>query len=138
MLLILGVLLVISVFLEGTVFMVPLVLICLLCLAILKKDSVVYLVGFFSGIFLDILTVQTVGQRSIFFIVFIFLILLYQRKYEINSYPFVAASGFFGSLIYSFIFGYSHFFWWSLISCLIASILFMVLRGRLTPQKISI
>jgi len=135
MFLTLGILLAISVLLEGTIVMMPMALVCLLCLAILRKDWVVFLIAFLTGIFLDILKVQTVGERSIFFIIFIFLILLYQRKYEINSYPFVAAAGFFGALIYSLLFGYANWFWCSLLSAAITSILFMLLRGKLRPQK---
>jgi uncharacterized membrane protein YjjP (DUF1212 family) len=39
-----------------------------------------------------------------------FMILLYQRKYEINSYPFVAAAAFLGSVGFLLVFGRGTFF----------------------------
>jgi len=76
-------LIIISVFLEGTVTTLPLTLVCLLCLTIYKREGIVFLIAFLAGLLLDILRVNMVGESSLFFVVFVFLILLYQRKYEI-------------------------------------------------------
>lgn len=132
------ILLIIAIFLEGSVISLPLVLVFLLCLAIWKRDGIAFPIAFAAGLLLDILVVRTIGMSSLFFVVFVFLIFLYQRKYEINSYPFVAFAAFFGSIVFLLIFGYRGWFWQSLISSLIASILFMILRSRSLPQKFSI
>jgi rod shape-determining protein MreD len=102
--------LLLALFLEGTVTTLPLVLIVLLCLTIYRRDAIVFPLAFLAGIVLDILTVQTLGVSGLFFIVMFFMILLYQRKYEINSYPFVAAAAFLGSVGFLLVFGRGTFF----------------------------
>jgi rod shape-determining protein MreD len=102
--------LLLALLLEGTVTTMPLVLIVLLCLTIFKRDGIVFPVAFFAGIVLDILTVQTLGINGLLFTIMIFMILLYQRKYEINSYPFVATAAFLGSLGFLLAFGRGNFF----------------------------
>jgi cell shape-determining protein MreD len=121
-------LLIISVFLEGTITALPLVLVCLLCLTILKRDAVVFFAAFFAGLILDVLVVHRVGGASIFFLSYVFLILLYQKKYEINSYIFVAVSAFLGSLGFLGMFGYGNMFWQALVSSLIAVVLFAIFK----------
>src|SRR5882724_4709879 len=123
----LGILLAIFILLEGTVTTLPLVLVFLLCITILKRDGVIFPIAFVAGLLLDLLTVQTVGEKSIFLIVFVFLVLLYQRKYEINSYPFVVFAAFFGSLGFGLLFAIGNVFGQALLSALVASILFMIL-----------
>jgi cell shape-determining protein MreD len=121
-------LLIILILIEGTITTLPLVLVCLLCLTIYKREAIVFPIAFLSGLFLDILRVNFAGASSVFFIVFVFLILLYQKKYEINSYPFVAFAGFLGSLGYLGIFGGGNLFIQPLISSGAAVVLFAALR----------
>jgi cell shape-determining protein MreD len=120
--------LVLAVLLEGTVTTIPLVVVVLLCLTVMKRGGIVFLLAFFSGILLDIMTLHTLGQSSLFFTVMIFLVFLYQRKYEIHSYPFIVFSSFFGSLFFLLFFGYGSWFVQSLISAVIAVILFAITK----------
>ena len=131
-------LLIIALLLEGTVISLPLVLVCLLCLTIWKREGFIFPIAFVAGFFLDILRLQTPGLSSLFFVTFVFLIFLYQRKYEINSYPFVIFGAFFGALGFALVFGKENIFGQALISSVVASILFMILRIRSIPQKFSI
>lgn len=117
-----------AIFLEGSVTVLPLVLICLLGLTIFKRKAVVFLIAFLVGIILDILIVRVLGSTSIFFLIFIFLILLYQRKYEINSYPFVAVATFLGSLVFLFVFNRGNLFLDPVFSAVIALVFFALLR----------
>ena len=123
-----GLLLIIFIFLEGTVTTVPLVLSYLLCLTILKRDAVVFPIAFGAGLLLDLLTARTLGLSSLVLILFVFLILLYQRKYEIDSYLFVFSASFVGSSIFLLFFGYGGWFVSSLINSIIAGILFTGLK----------
>jgi rod shape-determining protein MreD len=127
--------LIISLLLEGTVTTLPLVLIVLLCLTIQRRDASIFPLAFFAGIFLDILTVHIIGVSSIFFTVMVFLILLYQRKYEINSYPFVAAAACLGSFVFLRMMGIGGWFWQPVISSFIAVVLFGFLRHRERPKE---
>src|SRR6185437_7666514 len=58
----------------------------------------------------------------------IFLILLYQRKYELNSYPFILISAFVSSFFFLFIFGYGSALPRAIESTCFAVILFAIMR----------
>jgi cell shape-determining protein MreD len=121
-------LLLISLFLESTITTLPLVLICLLCMGIIKRAAVVLPIAFAAGLLLDSLTLHPPGSSSIFFLVLILLISLYQRKYEINSYPFVIVSSCAGSFLYLFFFGYNEIFVQGILSSFFCVVLFSIVR----------
>ena len=108
MFILLLILLAIAVIIEGSITPVPLTLITLLCLTIIRRDTSVFIAAFIAGIFLDIFALRQVGGTSLFFITFVFLILLYQRKYEIYSYPFVLAGTFIGASLFLSVFRYAN------------------------------
>jgi|SRR5216683_5219682 len=121
-------LLIVATFLEGTVTTLPLVFICLLCLTIFMRNLFLFIFAFLVGIFLDVFALRAIGETSIFLLFIVFLMLLYQRKYEINSYPFVLIASFLGSLVYLLLFSYQHVLWQSILSSIIAVILFGIFR----------
>ncbi len=127
-------LLILAMLLESTVTDLPLVLACLLILTIIRRDISVFIAAFFAGIFWDTLTLHRIGGASIFFLVFVFLIFLYQKKYEINSFPFVFAASFFGGWIFLAIFGYHGASTQSLTGSVFAVIVFGLTRLKL-PVK---
>ena len=131
-----GILLIISLLLEGTVTTLPLVLICLICLLIIKRNEIVLLFAFFAGLFLDIFAVRAVGISSSFFLLTLFLMFLYQRKYEINSFPFLIIASYLGSMFFLLLFGYKIVFVQAGISSLIAVILFSIVRIKSTSSKL--
>jgi len=127
---------IISIFLEGTVTNLPLVLICLVILTIATRNLFLFILAFVAGIFLDTFALRPIGLTSIFLLLCVFLMLLYQRKYEINSYPFVLLASFVGSLVYLLIFGYANAFVLALGSVIVALLLFMSFRiANLKLQK---
>ncbi len=128
MIILLLVLLLISVFFEGTVTTLPLVFICLVCLTIRMRSSAVFFIAFLAGIFLDTFALRPIGVTSIFLLTAVLLILLYQRKYEINSYPFVFIASFLGSFLYLLIFTYQNIFMMAGLSAVIAVLLFAIIR----------
>src|SRR6185437_10641020 len=91
------ILLLFSLFFEGVLSALPLVLICLICLTISIRNSFMLFIAFITGFILDAFALRPLGGTSIFFLSVIFLILLYQRKYELNSYPFILISAFVSS-----------------------------------------
>lgn len=117
-----------AVLLEGMMIHLPITLVCLLCWAIAKRDASVFLGAFFAGIVLDIFALRAIGSTSLFFLLFIFLILLYQKKYEINSYPFVFVASFLGSLGFLGVFGYGNIFFQALITSVLALLFFTLVR----------
>ena len=65
---------------------IPLSLILLLNFAIATKKTSVFLAGFICGLILDILLLNPLGQTSIFFVVFLALVFLYERKFDIQTF----------------------------------------------------
>lgn len=116
----------------GAITTLPAPLILLLCYAVVFKRSWVFALAFFTGLFLDIIFVRILGQTSTSFLIFIFIVFLYERKFEIQSKPFVFFAAFLGSIGYLLVFGYNHVLEQSLASSLIAVLLF----NRLNKFKV--
>lgn len=123
-----GLLFFVSLLLEGTVTTLPLVLLFLLALGIARQDEAVFILAVLAGILLDILALRPVGITGIFYVVFLFLMLLYDRKYEIHSLPFMAVSSFLGSFVYLLLFVRQEIFLQSVISVFLGVIIFLVFR----------
>lgn len=119
---------ILALFLEGTMTTLPLVFLCLVILTIFMRNLFLFVLAFLAGIFLDAFALRPVGETSIFLLLFVFLLLLYQRKYEINSYPFVFIASFVGALIYLLIFGYQHAYWLASLSAVFAVFVFGIFR----------
>lgn len=92
------------VLLEGTITTIPVALVILILIATKAERTTALGVAFTSGIFLDLLRVRTVGQTSLLLVTLLFFIFLYERKYEINTLPFVVVVTFVGSIIYGLLF----------------------------------
>lgn len=103
--LLIGFIIFIALFLQGSVTTAPLVLLILLLLYIYMRQEWVFFVAFLSGILLDILSVGTIGMSSLYFLFFLFAVFLYQRKFEIGSYYFIFFSLWIGTVFYTLLFG---------------------------------
>lgn len=95
--------LIVAILLEATIITVPLTLLIIIFTAVIFKNNDVFYLGFLSGLLLDILTLGTIGLTSAFFVLFVMLIFLYQKKFEIESLSFITISSFSGSVIYLFL-----------------------------------
>ena len=137
MIFVLFLLLILSLFLEGTKTIVPLVVVCFVCMVTIMRSSFIFFLAFLSGIILDVFALRTIGGASIFLLIFVFLMLLYRRKYEIYSYPFVFISSFAGSLLFLLLFGYQNSLVLAILSSMIAFLLFVMLRyaGQIATQE---
>ena len=139
MIILLVALLIVSVLLEGVITTLLLKLLCLICFTIIKRDTSVFLLAFASGLIIDGFRVQQAGATSIFSLCFLLFILLYKKKYEIYSAPFVLIATFFGSFLFLLTFGLENILQQSFIAALVALILFSGIRvfldTKLTKQK---
>ncbi len=97
-----------SIFLESTIITVPLTLLIIIFSAVTLKNNDVFILAFISGLLLDILTLGTIGLTSAFFVSFVMLIFLYQKKFEIESLSFVSMAAFIGSIVYLFLTNSNH------------------------------
>ena len=92
------------------------------------RNLFLFILAFVAGMLLDVFALRQVGQTSIFLLLIVFLLLLYQRKYEINSYPFVLISSFVGSLVFLLLFGYGNVIVLAVLSSVIGVVLFGIRR----------
>lgn len=125
-----------AVVLEVSVTTIPLIFLALLFLTILYRNYWVYLIGFFLGLLLDVLSFRSLGLTSSFFLIFMFLVLAYQAKFEIFTLPFIFISSFLGSLLYLRFFVVQGFpLIESLFTSFIAVVFFIILR-RLSKDNL--
>lgn len=82
---------------------IPLTLIALLLVYIFDRKPWVVGLAFVAGFILDSLLLGKMGMQSLFFVVFLFVVMLYERKFEIKTMQFVFVFSFLGSLIYLFL-----------------------------------
>lgn len=125
----------IVVLIEATVTTLPLVFICLLCYLIVFKKPFVFYTALFFGILLDLFASRALGSTFVFFLLFFYLVLLYRKKYEIDSYPFVLVTSFMGSYLYGILYRSSNALTLAVISSMIAVLLFGVLKLNYGSQN---
>ncbi len=114
--------------LEYTITSLPLLLIIVSVILILYKELWVMHIAFIAGLILDIASVRPLGSSSALLVAWLFLILLYERKYKIDSYPFVAVSSFFGAIIFLILFNYPNIISQAVISSIFALVLFSTMK----------
>lgn len=122
-------------FLESSVVTMPLVLACIVMVAIVVKKEWVFLLAFVFGLLLDIVTFQPIGGSSLFFIVVLGLIFLYQRKYEIQSPIFVGISVFVSTLLYGALFVHRYAFWGALVLGSLVAIIYLFFVLLFQPRR---
>ncbi len=124
--------------LEITVTSLPLFLIAVLVMLVLypaKHSNLVFVLAFLGGLVLDVSAVAHLGGASLFLTCWLFLILLYERKYEIDTVPFVLVSSFSGTFLYLWFFGYGDIFIQSIAGSFLSGVLFITFRGKSTSYK---
>jgi cell shape-determining protein MreD len=95
----------IALILETSITTLPLVLATLISVSVIAKKEWLFVLALILGVVLDALQLKTVGISSIFFVILIFLVVLYERKFEISTKPFVFISSFLLSTVYLVILG---------------------------------
>lgn len=120
--------LILTVLIESSLTTLPLTLLVILFLAVSTKRNEVFVLAFFSGLILDILSFSLIGLSSLYFVTFVFLIYVYQKKFEIDTINFIFIFSFVGSLIYLLISGVSFVIIQSFLATLIASSSYIVFR----------
>lgn len=119
-------LLVLSFFLLGATTL-PFFVVFLILATVFYPKSFAFLLAFIFGIILDVFNFQLLGKTSVFFCLLLFTLFLYERKFEIKTAPFVFFATFLGSFFYLWFFGYQMIFMQSLVSSIIAVLIFKFL-----------
>ena len=102
------IILIFALILESTITTIPLIFITLLCFMVVFKESSLFFAAFIFGLLLDLATFKTPGLSSVGLVTLLFLILLYQNKFEIATNSFILVSSFLGSFIFLLISGYTN------------------------------
>ncbi len=90
-----------AVIIEGSITTFPVSVLVVVLSYILLRSNLIFFLAFFMGLILDVMTFRTLGVTSMILLGLLFLIFLYQRKFEITSTPFVFFSLLIGSYIYA-------------------------------------
>lgn len=132
------VLLSLALFLEASITTIPLVFLSLVSLMVIKRENWIFIYGFLFGVLLDLFSFKTLGVSSAFFVTFLFLILLYQRKFEIATNYFVLGVCFLGSFSFLFLLGFNNLIIvQSLISSFLGLLLFIILKRFVALDLVS-
>jgi cell shape-determining protein MreD len=114
--------------LQGSVTTLPLVILFFLNAAVVTKKTWIFPVAFLTGLVLDILLLNPMGKTSLFLVIFLFVILLYDKKFDIQTFPFVFLASFIGSLIYFIVVSHTqNIFTQAIISAVISTLSFFLL-----------
>lgn len=118
----------IAILLESTLVTIPISLLIIIFASIVIRKNEVFAMAFLAGLFLDILAIRDIGWSSAFFVTLVLIILLYQKKFEIESLHFVAITAFIGTFIYLLGVGVSYVFLQTIISTTIISASFLIFQ----------
>jgi cell shape-determining protein MreD len=125
-------LLLLALVLEVSLITIPFIFLVLLCLMVLLKENWLFILAFIFGLLFDLLSFKTIGVSSSFLVIFLFLVLLYQSKFEITTGYFVLIAAFLGSFLFLFLQGYMHLI---IVQAVASSIIGLLLFK--TMQKLS-
>lgn len=106
---------------------IPFSLAVLVVSAVIFRKSWVFFAAFLLGLIIDLFQLRFLGQTALFFVIFVFLVFLYERKFETQTLAFVFFATFSGSLIYLLIFGYNNVLIQSIINAIIGVLFFKLL-----------
>ena len=124
---ILSFILLIAVLIEATFTTIPLALLLLINFLVQEKKSWVFAAAFFSGLALDILSLRYFGSTSLYFVIVLFIINLYERKFETSNIYFVLFTSFVGSFFYLTVFEVRLALSQAVLSALLGSIIFFLM-----------
>ena len=122
-------LLIFALILESSATTIPLILLVLLCSAVIFRQNWIFVLGFIFGLLFDLMVLRNAGLSSAFFVLFLFLVLLYQSKFEIATNAFIFFASLLGSFFYLVLIGYHDgLILEAIVSSLIGLLLFRLLK----------
>jgi len=116
--------LVLIVIIAGGITTLPLSIGLLTVDAVVFRKPWVFSLALGLGLFSDLTTMGILGYSSLLFTLYVFLVFLYERKFETRTVVFVFISTFVGSAIYLTLFAYRIIWSQALINAIIWAFLF--------------
>ena len=96
----------------------------------------IFLSSFLAGILIDSFSFSFLGERSIYFLLILFLIFLYQNKFEIKNFWFIIISCFIGAFFYNLIFYAKLYFLFDFLIAFLSGFIFMILNRIIKSDEI--
>jgi rod shape-determining protein MreD len=93
---------------ETSIIQLPLVLLVILSSAVIFRSDFIFFLAFLCGFLIDALLFRTLGVTSLFFLLFVFVIFLYEKRFELRSIQFIFVFSFFGAAVYLLVFGFTN------------------------------
>ena len=115
--------------LFSTLTTIPIIVAVLLCYTVISRKPRVFLIALILGLLIDLFSLRILGTTALFLVIFAALILLYQRRFEIQTITFVFLSSFLGSIFYLEIFLHNFEVFQALICATFAVIIFKILQN---------
>lgn len=129
-------LLLLALILEASLTTIPFVFLILLVFMALSRANWLFILAFVFGILLDLVGFRTLGISSAFFLIILFLVLLYQSKFEIATNAFIVAASFFGTLGYLILVGFDqNLLLQAILSSIIGLLLFKLMQKNKLVNK---
>jgi len=128
-------LLIIGIYVNIVYTTVPFSLTFLLGFAILQRGWGSYFLAFICGILLDSIALRTIGISSIFFLLIISIILLYEHKFEVKNPYFYWIIVFSACSLYTLLFRYQYALIQSLIASMFGFLIFSLLMKKSTLSR---
>lgn len=117
-----------AIILEASVTTLPLTFLILLFIVVAGRKNEAFFLAFLTGFILDVLTMRMIGLSSIYFVIFVCIVFLYQKKFEIDTLPFITGFSFIGSLGYLVMTGSRGFILQALLVTIISALSFLVFK----------
>lgn len=129
------VLLLLSLSLQAEVTILPIAFVVLLVWTIEKKSILPLFLTLVIGLFLDIVFLRILGSTSMYFLLILLLVFLYEKKFEVASIPFIVLVSFFATFFYFAIFFQLFLPFQAVVCAGFALILFLGMRYFSIPKK---
>jgi cell shape-determining protein MreD len=132
------ILLLLALVLEVSITTIPFIFLILLCLTVISRANWLFLLAFIFGLLFDLLAFKALGISSSFFVAFLFLVLLYQSKFEITTGYFVLVASFLGSFLFLLLQGYTNsIILQAILSSIIGLLLFKLMQKFSKPLSVN-
>ncbi|MEK7092594.1 MAG: hypothetical protein AAB907_03140 [Patescibacteria group bacterium] len=127
-----------SFILQASYTSIPLLPGVLLLLYLFKRAEWVFVFALVLGVLLDIVLVRKIGISSLFFIGFLTIISIYERKLEIYTKEFVGIVSFLGGVGYLLILGESNVLLQAGLGSLMSVLLFLCVKRWFAKSMIAL
>lgn len=118
----------IALLLETTIIQLPFTLLLLIVMTIMYQNEWMFLLAVLLGFFLDGLLFRPLGGTSLFFLLVVLFVFLYERKFELRTVQFVILMSFLGSFVYFLLFGHVILWLQIVLSILFGSVCFFAVK----------